>query len=102
MRYSTVFKKGSAKQIKAVVTSPRKAQRLSKAIVKLETVNMKKLLQTGKVKQIKATGGNSYYVYRISPTERLVFSNVNGKNYIHDVVSAKSAEKVHSLFSAAR
>lgn len=100
MAIRAVFKKGTAKQMKRSVTSPHLAHKLSKAIVQLENDDIDKLERIGKVKKIHELNDRSFYVYRVTPTKRIIFSSIDGTKYIHDVVSATTPPKVHSLLSA--
>ena len=97
MGFKTVFKKGTAKQMKRNVTSPRLAHKLSRAIEQLEQDDLDRLVRIGKVKRIRKEGDYEICVYRVTPSKRIVFSPVNGKNYIHDVVSTTNPRQVRSL-----
>ena len=99
MANNIVFKKGTAKQFRRSITSARFAHKLSKAIVRLENDDVDKLVRIGKVKKISVMNGGELYTYRVTPTERILFSSVDGKNYVHDVVSASKSDKVQSLLS---
>ena len=100
MGLTTVFKKGTAKEIQARITSPRLAHRLSRAFTQIENNDIEKLVRIGKVKRIHTVNGKEYFIYRATPTERIVFSSADGKNYILDVVSANHTDGVYSLLSA--
>lgn len=99
MALMTVFKKGTAKDIRVSVSSPRLAHRLSRAFFQIENSDIEKLVRIGRVKRIRKGNGKDYYVYRLTPTERIVFSSIDGKNYVHDVISASKSDKVQSLLS---
>lgn len=97
MAIRTYFKKGTAQQAKKSITSPRLANRLSKAIEQLENDDLDRLERMGKVRKIRTVGDYDIYMYRVTPSKRIVFSPVAGKNYIHDVISLSDPSQVRSL-----
>ena len=97
MGIQAVFKKGSAHRIRVAVTSPAQARRLSRAIRYLQRYPLSVLIKNGMVKKLKAAGKDNVYAFSAGAKERIVFSPVNNKIVIHDIVDLSDGHSVRSL-----
>ena len=97
MLIKAVIKKGASRGLKSSNISPRKAQKLSNAIVELQSTELQQLQKMGKVRKINAPNAENVYAFRAGLSERILFSSVDGKVMIHDIVDVKNNKSVKSL-----
>lgn len=95
---NVIIKKGSTKRMRAWVTSPWQAGRLSRAIKSLQNFSIEELTHRGVVRKLNVSGRDDVYIYRVGRRERIIFSPVSGKNLIHDIVVCNNSGKINSLF----
>lgn len=96
----TVLRKGAARSMQSTVTSASQAKRLSKAIKALQETPLNDLKRRGLVKKVHVTGRDDIYAYRVGLKERIVFSQVGGRNVIHDIVDFSNKRSTKSLLVA--
>lgn len=88
----TVFDKEVVSGIKKSKMSPFRARRLKRAIINISSSNIENLCKSGRVKKLKIQGYEDLYAYRVSSSERIVFSLINGQKIIHDIVDTNKIE----------
>ena len=96
MASKTLLKKGSAKGIRSSITSSAQAKRLARAILELQNYSITELQKRGKVRKLNVAGGN-VYTYRVGVSERIIFSPMEGKNIVHDIVDIRNDKSMRSL-----
>ena len=87
---STFFNKSLTKKIKQSKVSPYKARHLKRAIVEIDTIPVDDLCKTGRAKKLKVAGQDNLYAYRLSSSDRILFSLIDGKKIVHDIVDTDS------------
>ncbi len=97
MASQTLLKRGSAVQVKASITSSRQAKRLQTALKCLQNYDLRTLEKCGRVKKLNVTCPENIYTFRVGPKERIVFSQIHGKNIIHDIVKVQGSGNTKSL-----
>lgn len=90
MKIKTLFRKGTSKKIGSSKMSASQRRHLAKAVVVLQSNSIKDLIEQGQVKKLRVNGRDDVYSYRMGMNERVVFSPVDGKNIIHDVVDLRT------------
>lgn len=90
----TFFRKGTAKSVKANGLTMVQKQRLARAVTDLQNKSLSTLSRMGKVRKINVQGNDNVYVYRMGVNERVIFSPVEGKNIIHDVINVKTYDSL--------
>ena len=94
MMAKIIFGKGAAKTVKSTVSSSLQARRLARALVDLQSNSLEDLQRAGKVKKLRVVGNNNVYVFRIGPSERIIFSPIHGENIIHDVIDMRKNRSI--------
>lgn len=87
---STLFKKSLTKKIKKSKVSPYKARRLKRAIIEIDTIPVDDLCKTGRATKLKVAGQDNLYAYRLSSSGRILFSLIDGKKIVYDIVDTDS------------
>ena len=90
MATKTLFERGTAKRVKANGLTLSQQQRLARAVTDLQTKSLSALSRVGKVRKLKVQNHDNVYVYRMGMYERVIFSPVEGKNFIHDVIDVRT------------
>lgn len=91
----TFIVKGTAARIENGTIPRTKALALSHAITDLNSRNVESLLQAGKVYKITSNNRKKdYYIYRMSPNDRIVFSVEKGHSFIHDVIDLQTEKSI--------
>lgn len=88
MATKTFVQKSLLSDVKKTHTSRQKANRISRAIVMIDTVPVETLCRTGKAKKVLLQGKDNLYMYRAGNRERILFSIEGSRNVIHDVIDA--------------
>ena len=101
MAGQTLFRKGAAKCMKSSITSPKQAKRLAKAILELQNCSLNELQRKGKVRKLNVANSD-IYVFRVGLSERIVFSQLEDKNIVHDIVDVKKGHSIKSLLVNAK
>ena len=94
MAIKTLFAKGTARNVKQNGMTVLQKQRLSRAVTDLQNKSISVLSRMGKVRKLKVQGHDNVYVYRMGLYERVIFSPVDGKNIIHDVINVKTNDSL--------
>lgn len=81
--------KGSAEAIAKSKTSIAQRVRMKKSIDDLRRTPLDKLIRSGRVHELTTPNDPPVYVYRMGIRERIVFSEIKGDHYIHDVIDLK-------------
>lgn len=89
-----LLKKGVWKIIKSSKMTSRQAQKISDALIALESKPLSQLIESGKVKKLKIPNYDNIYAFRIGISERIIFSPSNGENIVHDIVDIKGNKLV--------
>ena len=97
MTIKAIIKKGASKGLKSSNISSRQAQKLSKAILELQSTELQQLQKMGKVRKINVPNAENVYAFRAGLSERILFSSVDGKVMIHDIVDVKNDNSVKSF-----
>lgn len=99
MSTKTIIKKGASKQIKSANISPRQAQKISKALRELQSIELPKLTKMGKVKKMNVPYSENLYMYRAGMNERVLFTTAPGTVIIHDIVDVKNEKSIKALLA---
>lgn len=94
------IKKGSSRLIKSSNISSKQAQKISKAIMELQNTQLQLLQKTGKIKKLKLPNLSNVYSFRAGMSERIIFSQVDDKLVIHDIVDVRNNKSIISLISS--
>lgn len=90
--------KGSAANIKTYARTPLHARRLSNAIRQITRMDADTLPKSRRVHRIDINGRDNLFEYRISPYERIIFSIVDKKVIIHDIVDLKNRKSLNNFW----
>lgn len=85
-----VFNKGILSGIKKSRFSPLQARRLKKAIVDINSSSIESLCKSGRVKKLQNHGQKNLYSYRVSSSERILFSATGEQTIVHDIVNTNN------------
>lgn len=90
MAANTFFEKSVVSEIKNSNMNSIKAKRINRAIVNLDSSSLESLCRAGRVRKMNIKDKNNLYLYRINNRERIVFSVIDGKKVIHDIIDVDS------------
>ena len=90
---STLLNKNVTKKIKQSTVSPHQARTLKRAIIEIDTTPVEELCKTGRAAKLRVAGHNNLYAYRLSSSNRILFSQMGGKKIIHDIVNTNSMKQ---------
>ena len=92
MMSKVVFDKKIVAGIKQSKISPFQARRLKKAIVDINSSTIESLCKSGRVKKLHVQGQKDLYAYRVSGSDRIVFSATENQKVVHDIVNTNKIE----------
>ncbi len=93
------IKKGASRLIKSSTISSRQAQKISKAIIELQNTDLHVLQKMGKVRKLRVQDPSNIYAFRAGMSERIIFTPVENKIMIHDIVDVRDKKSMISLIA---
>lgn len=93
-------KKGTSRSIRSSTISSRQAQKISKAIVELQNTDLHILQKMGKVRKLRIQDISNIYAFRVGMSERILFTPIDDKIMIHDIVDVRNNKSMVSLISS--
>lgn len=71
-----------------------KSRELARVISDLDNVPMSILRIAGRVRKVNDSDGGKYYVYRMNPHDRVLFSVADGEKTICDIIDVRSKKSI--------
>lgn len=90
---STLFKKNVTTKIKTSEVSPYKARRLKQAIIDIDSIPIETLCKSGRVLKLNISGQDNLYAYRVGSSTRIVFTTVDGKKIVQDIIDTDTIKR---------
>ena len=97
MRNSVKIKKGASRAMKTSEISSRKAEKISKAILELQSTSLADLQKMGKVRKLKIQNLSNVFTFRVGLSERILFTPVDDKIMIHDIIDVRNSKSIKSF-----
>lgn len=94
------IKKGASHLIKSSTISSKQAEKIFKAIVELQNTDLSVLQKTGKVRKLKIQDLSNIYTFRAGISERILFTPIDNKIMIHDIIDVRRNKSMISLISS--
>lgn len=100
MPTKTVVKASLVSDAQKEKISPEKARQIRRAIYNIKSVPVETLCRRGKAKQLKSTGHETLYMYRVGPNTRLIFGVQEGRNTVYEVINIQNDGKRSGIITS--